>query len=57
MDFLAFLVPKLRPKCHRLIREILTPTAFLKYLEFLAITLDPEVLESRSRTLKTRIRA
>jgi len=48
MDFLAFLVPKLWPKCHKLIREIpLIPYSIPEIFGiFLAITLDPDMLES-----------
>jgi len=59
MDFLAFLVPKLWPKCHKLISEILANPLRHSWniWNFLAITLDPEMRESQSRALKTCMRA
>ena len=58
MDFLAFLVPKLWPKCHKSIREISTNPQRHSWniWIFLAIILDPEMLESQSRALKTHIK-
>jgi len=57
MDFLTFLVWKLWPKCRKLINEITAnPWGDSGNIwHFLAITLNPEMLESRSRALKTRI--
>jgi len=57
MDFLPFLVPKLWPKYYKVIREIPSnPLGNSQNIwNFLATTLDPEMLESRSRALKTLI--
>jgi len=58
MDFVAFLVPKLRPNFRKLITEIPSATVGIrKYLEFFGINLEPETLESQSRALKTGILA
>jgi len=58
VDFLAFRVLKLWPKFHKLIREITAnPLRHSANIwNFLAITLDSEKLESRTRALKTRFR-
>jgi len=59
MNFLVFLVQKLRQNKQKLIREI--PTNLLgnsyKIWGILAITLAPETLGGRSRALKTHITA
>jgi len=58
IDFLVLLVSKLWPNnANQLGKSPLIPYAgeFLKYLEFLVITLEPETLESRSNAVKIRI--
>jgi len=53
MDFLAFLVLKLWPKCHELIRKI--PANPLGDSGNNWNSVDLGTLESRSRTLKTHV--
>jgi len=57
MDFLVFMVPKLCSKCCKLIREISSNPlgASRNIWNLLAVSLAPEMLESRSRALKTCI--
>ena len=57
IDFVVFLVPKLWPKVWKLIGEILAISCQKSFLclEFFFITFEPEILESQSMALKTRI--